>query len=79
MLGEIYSGGDLVALTVVPILLLGLVVWAVIDVAQRSPQALPSKTGWLVGLVVGTVLLGPVGLLVAIVYLVAVRPRLNRA
>ena len=79
MVGETYSGVGVGVVTVVPFLLLGLVVWAVVDVAQRSPEVLPRKTGWLVGIVAGTLLLGPVGLIVAIVYLVAVRPRLNRA
>jgi len=78
MIGEAFTGFGVGVVMVVPLLLLGLVIWAVLDVAQRPPEVLPSKTGWLLGLVAGTLLLGPVGLIVAIVYLLAVRPRLPR-
>jgi hypothetical protein len=59
---------------------LGLVIWAIVDVARRPPGVLSfrAKTGWLVGLIAGTLLFGIVGLVVAVVYFVVVRPRLTR-
>jgi hypothetical protein len=69
--------------SIFPILVLvglGLIVWAIVDVARRptgvlSPRA---KTAWIIGLVVGTLLFGLIGVITAVVYLVAVRPRLTR-
>jgi hypothetical protein len=59
---------------------LGLIIWAIVDAARRPPSELSprAKAGWIIGLVAGTLLLGIVGLVAAIVYLVAVRPRLTR-
>jgi hypothetical protein len=69
--------------SLVPILVLaglGLIVWAIVDVARKPPGVLSSraKTGWIAGLVLGSLLFGIVGVIVAVVYLVAVRPRLTR-
>jgi len=69
--------------SLVPILVLaglGLVIWAIVDVARKPPGVLSprAKTGWIVGLVLGSLLFGFVGLIVAVVYLVGVRPRLTR-
>jgi hypothetical protein len=61
------------------VLMLGLTIWAAVDVAQRPAEILPNKTWWLVGIIAGTVLLSPVGTIVAVVYLLNVRPRLTRA
>lgn len=65
-----------------PLMLIGLavVVWAIVDVARRPSESLPSnsKTWWILGLVLGTLLLGPIGLIVAVAYLVGVKPKLNR-
>jgi hypothetical protein len=66
-----------------PILLLaglGLIVWAIVDVARRPPGVLSpgAKAGWIIGLVVGTLLFGIIGVITAVVYLVAIRPRLTR-
>jgi uncharacterized membrane protein len=62
------------------LLSLALVIWAIVDVAQRPPSILSSgaKTAWIIGLILGTLLFGVVGLIVALVYLVGVRPRLTR-
>jgi uncharacterized membrane protein len=59
---------------------LGLIVWAIVDVARRPPGVLSprAKTAWIIGLVVGTLLFGFIGVIAAVVYLVAVRPRLTR-
>lgn len=69
--------------SLLPILVLaglGLVIWAIVDVARRPPGVLSSRAraGWIAGLVLGSLLFGVVGLIVAVVYLVAVRPRLTR-
>lgn len=62
------------------LLSLALVIWAIVDVAQRPPSALSSgaKTAWIIALIVGTLVFGIVGLIVALVYLVGIRPRLTR-
>jgi len=69
--------------SVLPILILaglGLIIWAVVDVTRKPPGVLSprAKAGWIIGLVAGTLLFGFVGVVVALVYLVAVRPRLTR-
>jgi hypothetical protein len=57
---------------------LGLVVWAIVDAARQPALSSGAKAGWIIGLVVGTFLFGVVGLVIALVYLVGVRPRLAR-
>ncbi|MGP0030962.1 MAG: hypothetical protein ACLPVF_10715 [Acidimicrobiales bacterium] len=56
-----------------------LVIWTVIDVARRSPLALPSgkKAAWIIGSIVGWLLFGAVGAIVAILYLLGPRRRMN--
>jgi len=58
---------------------LGLIIWAIVDVARRPSAVLSSraKTAWILGLVAGGLLLGIVGVVAAVVYLVAIRPRLS--
>lgn len=56
-----------------------LVVWAVIDVSRR-PSAIMSptrKAAWIIGSVVGWLFLGLIGAIVAVVYLVGPRRRMN--
>jgi hypothetical protein len=55
------------------------VVWGVADAARRSPAVLPSrqKAAWILGMVVGWLLLGLVGAVVAVVYLIGPRRRMN--
>jgi hypothetical protein len=74
-------GPDVFVAFLVPLAILGLVIWAIVDVAQRPPSTLSAraKTAWIIGLVLGTLLFGIVGVIVALVYLVAVRPRLARS
>jgi hypothetical protein len=57
---------------------LGIVIWAVVDVARRPSLTSGARAGWIIALVLGTFLFGVVGLVIAVVYLVAVRPRLAR-
>jgi hypothetical protein len=65
----------------IPLAILALVIWAIVDVAQRPRSVLSSgaKTGWIIGLVLGTLVFGIVGAVLAVVYLVGVRPRLSRS
>jgi hypothetical protein len=61
------------------LLLLVLPIWAIVDALLRPDSqwaaADQNKVAWVVALAVATFLLGPVGLVVAIVYLVSVRPK----
>jgi cytochrome c oxidase assembly factor CtaG len=56
-----------------------LVMWTVIDVARRPSSDLPSrrKAAWIIGSVLGWLLLGVVGAVVAVLYLVGPRRRMN--
>jgi len=80
MTGAIF-GPDLFIAIIIPLAIFALVVWAIVDIAKRPPSVLSTgaKTGWIIGLVVGTLVFGIVGLVVAVVYLVGVRPRLARS
>jgi hypothetical protein len=73
-------GPDLFVALLVPLAILALVIWAIVDVAQRPTNVLSrgAKTAWIVGLVAGTLLFSIAGVVLAIVYLVGVRPRLAR-
>ena len=56
-----------------------LVMWTVVDVARRPNSELPprNKAAWIIGSVVGWLLLGIVGAFVAAVYLIGPRRRMN--
>jgi hypothetical protein len=56
-----------------------LVMWTVVDVARRPSSELPpgKKAAWIIGSVVGWLLLGIVGAFVAAVYLIGPRRRMN--
>jgi hypothetical protein len=78
--------GFLYGVTFWYVLLLPLVVlvgWATLDALVRPDSdwaaADQSKTAWVVGLLLGSFGLAPVGILVALVYLFGVRPRLTAA
>jgi hypothetical protein len=55
------------------------VLWAVVDVARRSPALMPPgrKAIWIVAFVVGWLVFGLIGAALAVVYLVGPRRRLN--
>lgn len=74
-------GPGLFAALLIPLAILALVIWAIVDVAKRPTSVLSrgAKTAWIVGLVAGTLLFSIAGVVVAIVYLVGVRPRLARS
>jgi hypothetical protein len=67
-------GGDGLIVVVALLALLALPIWAVVDVARGS-LAGAGKAWWIAALVLSTLLLPPVGVILAVVYLVAVRPR----
>jgi hypothetical protein len=77
----VISGSGVFFALVIPLAILGLVIWAIVDVAQRPSSVLSSraKTAWIIGLVLGTLLFGIVGVVIALVYLVGIRPRLARS
>jgi hypothetical protein len=56
-----------------------LVVWAVVDVARRPSSVIAprSKALWIIGSVIGWLVFGIVGAVIAILYLVGPRRRLN--
>jgi hypothetical protein len=56
-----------------------LVMWAVFDIAKRSPSELAAgkKAAWILGAVIGWLFLGIAGAFIAIVYLVGSRKRMN--
>jgi hypothetical protein len=56
-----------------------LVLWTLIDVARRSPLVLSpgKKAAWIIGSIAGWLLFGVFGAIVALVYLVGPRRRMN--
>ena len=77
MIAEAFGVDGLIVLVVV-VLFIGIPIWAIVDVAKQPSLSSGAKTGWIVGLILGTLLLGVVGLVAALIYLFAVRPRLAR-
>jgi hypothetical protein len=80
MLGEVF-GLDL--LVVLVFLVVGLVipVWAIVDAASRPSGAFAaadsSKTMWIVLIVIGWLVTGLIGIVLAVVYLASIRPRVR--
>lgn len=70
-------------LLVILLVVWGLPIWAIVDAASKSREAFSragsSKTGWIVVIVASAFLLGPVGMFLAAIYLLWVRPKVNRA
>jgi hypothetical protein len=75
MLAAVFGVDALVVL--LGLISLGVVIWAIVDVARQPAISPMGKTGWIIGMVAGTFLFGIVGLVVAVIYLAAVRPRLG--
>jgi hypothetical protein len=80
MLGEVF-GLDLVLVLLVLIVGLVVPVWAIVDAASRPSGAFSaagsSKTMWIVLIVVGWLVTGLIGIILALVYLVSIRPRVR--
>ena len=73
-------GTSFLFLLLVPFLILA--IWAVMDALIRPDShwaaADQNKTAWVIGLLAGPVTLFPVGIMVPLVYLVAIRSKLTR-
>jgi hypothetical protein len=63
MLAEIFGVDG--ALVLIFLISLGLVIWAVVDVAQKPTISPGGKAAWIISLIVGTLLFGVVGLVIA--------------
>jgi len=55
--------------------ILALIIWAIVDVARNPRLSSGAKAGWIIGLVVGTIIFPLLALIAAIVYLAAIRRR----
>jgi Protein of unknown function (DUF2516) len=82
MLSEVF-GLDLVVVLLVVFIGLVVPVWAIVDAAMRPSGAFSaagsSKTMWIVLIVVGWLVTGLIGVVLAGVYLVSIRPRVRAA
>jgi hypothetical protein len=80
MLSEVF-GLDLVVVLLVLVVGLVVPVWAIVDAASRPSGAFSaagsSKTMWIVLIVVGWLVTGLIGVVLAIVYLASIRPRVR--
>jgi hypothetical protein len=74
-------GPDLL-LVILPVVW-GVPIWALVDAASRSRDAFyragSSKTTWIIVIAASAFFLGPVGMCVAAIYLLSVRPKVKRA
>ena len=63
------------------LLIFGVPVWALIDIATRPEESFAAvgrnKTNWVVLMIVGIILIFPLAFVAALVYLIAVRPKLG--
>lgn len=67
------------ALAVLFLVSLAVVIWAIVDATRQPALSSGARAGWIISLVLGTFLFGVVGLVIAAVYLLGVRPRLSRS
>ena len=76
-------GPDLLIVLIVILVLIGVPIWAILDASSRSSEAFhsagSSKIAWIVAIAVLTLFFGPIGVVLAAIYLVWVRPRVKRA
>lgn len=85
MTGDIVGADLLIVLPVVVIaaVTIGIPIWAIVDAAMRPTQAFSaagsSKGTWISLIAVFWILTGIVGLVLACVYLVSIRPRVKAA
>lgn len=78
MLATIHPAAVIIGLLLWAVALI-FVIRAVVDIAKRPSTQLSggSKAGWIVGIVLGWLLVGVIGGVIAAIYLYAVRPRLG--
>ena len=60
----------------------GVAIWAVVDAASRSSRSFAaagsSKVLWITLIVFFSLFLGPIGFIIALIYLIAIRPKVSR-
>jgi hypothetical protein len=80
VLSEVF-GLDLFFLLLVLVVGLVVPIWAIVDAASRPSGAFSaagsSKTMWIVLIVVGWLVTGLIGIILAVVYLASIRPRVR--
>ena len=80
MLGEVF-GLDILVVIVLFVVGLVIPVWAIVDAASRPSGAFAaagsSKPMWVILMVIGWLVTGVIGVVLAIVYLASIRPRVR--
>jgi len=80
MLGDVF-GPDLFVVIVIFAVGLVIPVWAIVDAASRPSGAFAaagsSKPMWIVLIVIGWLVTGLIGIVLAVVYLALIRPRVR--
>jgi Na+-driven multidrug efflux pump len=75
-------GPDLIVVLLIMVILWGVPIWAVVDAASHTSGSFraagSSKALWITLLIVFMFFFAPVGIILAFVYLVSVRPRVRR-
>ena len=83
MFADLFGWDIVVFGTLFGLVPLAIAIWAIVDIAQRSDsefQAIgQTKTTWLLLVVLLTFLCGLPGAIIAVVYLLAIRPKFVRA
>ncbi|HXW34391.1 MAG TPA: hypothetical protein VEJ87_07410 [Acidimicrobiales bacterium] len=77
MLAEVF-GVDGVFFMLVVLAPLALAIYCTVDVARQPALTSGQKTAWIIGFLAGWFLFELVGLILALVYLAAIRPKLMR-
>jgi hypothetical protein len=78
MTGDVFTqGGGLLALLLI-LLPLALAIYCTVDVVRQPALTTGQKTGWAAGFLLGWLVFEVVGFVLALVYLIAVRPKLRR-
>lgn len=76
MVGEVF-GIDSAIVILILLAPLALAIYCTVDVAKQQAMTTSQKAGWIIGFLAGWFFFEIVGLIVAIVYLVSVRPKLR--
>jgi hypothetical protein len=75
-------GPDIVAALLFLFAFWGVPVWAVVDAASRTPTSFTaagySKARWITLILIFMIFFAPIGIILALVYLLSVRPKVRR-
>lgn len=75
-------GPDLVVVLLFLVIFWGLPIWAVVDAASQTSSSFraagSSKSFWITLIIVFMFFFAPIGIILALVYLLSVRPRVRR-